>query len=359
MTIGCPECGALEDIPPLAASALARCRICHYPLERRSGRSINAALACSLTTLVLLFPANLAPLMTVHMLGAERSSVLASGIVSMWHGGWVILALLLGTFGIVLPFVRFGALALVLCAVRFGWRLKSIGVLFRWALWLDIWAMPDVYLVGCFVGYSRVTQNLTGVVGAGGYCFIASGAGVDAYACRTGSTHCLARHRSRAHLAERRAGHLLHGMRSGRAGLVRRKPLYALRMEAAVAQAGRYGTGGRAVACGACADTAGKSLSDDLIDTVWPAGAASNSRWRVAVVPGRVMAAGHSYLLHQHRHTGGENRWHGMVHPVRAGAIAQTFARENLFVPLDRRAWALVERRRVYDRRVRTVDSLR
>lgn len=174
MTIGCPECGALEDIPPLAASALARCRICHYPLERRSGRSINAALACSLTTLVLLFPANLAPLMTVHMLGAERSSVLASGIVSMWHGGWVILALLLGTFGIVLPFVRFGALALVLSAVRFGWRLKGIGVLFRWALWLDIWAMPDVYLVGCFVGYSRVTQNLTGIVGAGGYCFIAA-----------------------------------------------------------------------------------------------------------------------------------------------------------------------------------------
>jgi len=174
MTIGCPECGALEDIPPLTARSLARCRICHYPLERRSGRSVNAALAYCLATLILLFPANLAPLMTVDMLGAERSSVLASGIVAMWHGGWVILALLLGAFGIVLPFVRFGALALVLGAVRFGWRLKRIGALFRWALWLDIWAMPDVYLVGCFVGYSRVTQNLTGTVGAGGYCFIAA-----------------------------------------------------------------------------------------------------------------------------------------------------------------------------------------
>lgn len=174
MTIGCPECGALEDIPPLAARSLARCRICRYPLERRSGRSINAALAYCLATLVLLFPANLAPLMTVDMLGAERSSVLASGIVVMWHGGWVILALLLGAFGIVLPFVRFGALAIVLGAARFGWQWKGIGTLFRWALWLDIWAMPDVYLVGCFVGYSRVTQNLIGTVGAGGYCFIAA-----------------------------------------------------------------------------------------------------------------------------------------------------------------------------------------
>lgn len=174
MTIGCPECGALEDIPPLGARTIAHCRVCHYPLERRSGRSVNAAFALSLTTFVLLFPANVSPLMTVNLLGGERSSVLSSGIVAMWHGGWIILALLLGMFGIVLPFVRFGMLALVLGAVRFGWRMKRIGALFRWALWLDVWAMPDVYLVGCFVGYSRVTQNLTGTIGAGGYCFIAA-----------------------------------------------------------------------------------------------------------------------------------------------------------------------------------------
>ncbi|MFP4902054.1 paraquat-inducible protein A, partial [Paraburkholderia sp. BR14261] len=114
MTIGCPECGALEDIPPLGPRMLARCRICHYPLERRSGRSITASLACAITTFVLLFPANLAPLMTVHMLGADRSSVLASGIVSIWRDGWLALALLLGAFGIVLPFGRFGLLMIVL-----------------------------------------------------------------------------------------------------------------------------------------------------------------------------------------------------------------------------------------------------
>ena len=172
MTIGCPECGALEDIPPLGPRMLARCRICHYPLERRSGRSITASLACGVTTFVLLFPANLAPLMTVHILGADRSSVLASGIVEMWRDGWLALALLLGAFGIVLPFLRFGLLTIVLGAVRFGVQFKHIGTLFRWSNALDIWAMPDVYLVGCFVGYARVTQNLTGTIGAGGYCFV-------------------------------------------------------------------------------------------------------------------------------------------------------------------------------------------
>ncbi|GLU30524.1 paraquat-inducible protein A [Trinickia caryophylli] len=174
MTIGCPECGALEDIPPLTRRTLARCRICHYPLERRSGRSVNAALACALTTFVLLIPANLAPLMTVHMLGAQREAVLASGIVLMWRQGWEALALLLGVSGIVLPLVRFGGLTLALAAVRFGVRTHAIGPLFRWTRALDLWAMPDVFLVGCFIGYVRVTQDLTGTIGAGGYCFIAA-----------------------------------------------------------------------------------------------------------------------------------------------------------------------------------------
>lgn len=174
MTIGCPECGALEDIPSLTRRSLARCRICHYPLERRSGRSVGAALACAMTTFVLLLPANLASLMTVHMLGAERSAVLSSGIVDMWQRGWELLALILGVCGIVLPFVRFGGLTFALAAVMLNWRVKGLGRLYRWTEALEPWAMPDVFLVGCFVGYARVTQDLSGSIGAGGYCFIAA-----------------------------------------------------------------------------------------------------------------------------------------------------------------------------------------
>lgn len=172
MTIGCPECGALADTSALAGRMLARCRVCHYPLERASGRSIGAALACSLTTFILLLPGNLSPLMTVHMLGAERSAVLASGIVLMWQQRFELLAVVLGLTGIVLPLVRFGALSAVLTSVLCGWRPRWLGRCYRWTIWLDAWAMPDVFLIGCFVGYTRVTQELTGSIDAGGYCFI-------------------------------------------------------------------------------------------------------------------------------------------------------------------------------------------
>jgi paraquat-inducible protein A len=151
---------------------MARCHVCHYPLERASGRSVSAALACSLTTFVLLLPGNLSPLMTVHLLGAERSAQLASGIVVMWREGFELLAVVLGLTGIALPLVRFSALSVVLAAVLWGWRPRWLGRCYRWTLWLDPWSMVDVYLIGCFVGYTRVTQQLTGSIDAGGYCFI-------------------------------------------------------------------------------------------------------------------------------------------------------------------------------------------
>jgi len=155
-----------------AGRTLARCRVCHYPLERASGRSVGAALACSLTTFALLLPANFSPLMTVHLLGAERSAVLGSGIVAIWREQFELLAVILGLTGVVLPILRFGALSIVLAAVLRAWRPRWLGRCYRWTIWLDAWAMPDVFLIGCFVGYSRVTQELTGSIDAGGYCFI-------------------------------------------------------------------------------------------------------------------------------------------------------------------------------------------
>ena len=174
MTIACPDCGALEELIPPSAGDRVVCPICANNLEQTSGRSIDAALGCSLGTLLLLFPANLIPLMSVSMLGMRRSSLLGSGVVEIWNEHWVLLALAIGAFAIVLPFIRFGLLSLALGTLRLGYRPSWLGIAFRWALWLEVWAMPDVFLLGAFVGYSRVAANLNVTIEWGGYCFIAA-----------------------------------------------------------------------------------------------------------------------------------------------------------------------------------------
>jgi len=174
MTIGCPDCGALEDLPPLRPPFQAICRTCRAPLERTLGRSPDAALACALATLVLLLPANLAPLMTVGIMGAERTTVLGSGVAAFWEGGWPILACLVAAFAVAAPLVRFGLLSFVLAGLQLGPRPRGLGRLYRWAMWLDHWAMTDVFLIGFFIGYSRVAQHLSVTIGMGGWCLVAA-----------------------------------------------------------------------------------------------------------------------------------------------------------------------------------------
>ncbi len=175
--IACPDCGLLEELPPRTPGTNASCRLCGGDLERTSGRSVAAGLACALGTFFLLFPGNLLPLLGVGIFGMHNTNRLSSGITMLWDRGWLLLAILTGAFALVLPFLRFGLLSTVLAMVQLGYRPRWLGHGFRWTLWLDTWAMPDVYLLAGFVGYFRLVhvQQMTVRVGAGGYCFLAAG----------------------------------------------------------------------------------------------------------------------------------------------------------------------------------------
>ena len=175
--IACPDCGLLEEVPRLESGTNAECTLCGADLERTSGRSTSAGLACALGTFFLLFPGNLLPLLSVSIFGMHNENKLFSGIGMLWDREWLLLAALTGAFAFVLPFIRFGLLSTVLSTVQFGYRPKWLGPAFRWALWLDVWAMPDVYLIAGFVGYYRLyhVQQLTVYIGAGGFCFLAAG----------------------------------------------------------------------------------------------------------------------------------------------------------------------------------------
>jgi paraquat-inducible protein A len=172
MTIACTDCGTLQDIPPLPWGAIAICPTCDNRLERTNGRSINGALACASATFVLLFPANLLPIMHVSMLGMTRESRLGTGVITLWQHHWVLVAVFVAAFAVILPFVRFGLLALVLALLQLGHRPHWLGSAFRWSLHLDQWAMPDVFLMGCAVGYSRIAAAMPVKIGWGGLCLI-------------------------------------------------------------------------------------------------------------------------------------------------------------------------------------------
>jgi paraquat-inducible protein A len=122
--------------------------------------------------LALLFPANLLPLLRVSILGVANHSLIASGVAGAWMQGWPVVAGVVGLEIVVLPFVRFGLLSAVLVAARSGVRAAWVGPAFRISEALDEWAMVDVFLFGCVVGYERVAPFLPVEIGAGGWCLI-------------------------------------------------------------------------------------------------------------------------------------------------------------------------------------------
>lgn len=156
---------------PLTRGRLT-CWQCGRTLESRVGRSIDAALACSVTVLLLLIPASLLPLVTVHIGPITSSSVLLSGLVVAWRQGWPLVTIVLALEGIILPFARFGLLSVTLTMIRLGRRDRWLGPAFRYAEWLDRWAMFDVLLIGAGIGYGRIASQVAVGIDAGGWCLV-------------------------------------------------------------------------------------------------------------------------------------------------------------------------------------------
>jgi paraquat-inducible protein A len=172
--VACGSCGAVQMA---AATPLVRCRVCDSELERRTGRSRDAALALSAATFLLLWPANLEPFLSANALGAVRASKLISGPAELWREGWPALALLVAAVVVIAPFLRFGLLTAALGALRLGRRDRWIGPAFRWASRLQAWAMADVALLALWIAYSRLSATVPTHLGVGGACFIAAGLG--------------------------------------------------------------------------------------------------------------------------------------------------------------------------------------
>lgn len=173
MIIACPHCATIQTLPPPPPRGRLECLLCADVLERTTGRSLDGALACAITTILLLFPAVSLPLMTVRApAGLVSQTHLIGGCALIWRLGWPLMAAILALEGIIFPFLRFGLLVAALAALRHGSRAKWIGLCFRWSQLLDEWAMSDVFLIGGAIGYGRVVALIPVSIDTGGYALI-------------------------------------------------------------------------------------------------------------------------------------------------------------------------------------------
>ncbi|HEY2036473.1 MAG TPA: paraquat-inducible protein A, partial [Steroidobacteraceae bacterium] len=164
-------------MPPLPPRSTAVCPRCHNQIETTIARSLDAALMCVIATLALLPLVDTLPLLSAELLGQRSQSSLVAGVVQLWQHDWMVPSSLSVVFVIVLPAVWMALLALVLGTLRLGFRPPWLGYAFRWAVWLDRWAMLDVFLLSVAVGYYYLTtiEHLDVMIESGGLVVLAAG----------------------------------------------------------------------------------------------------------------------------------------------------------------------------------------
>ncbi len=161
----------MQVLPVLGRKQTAMCRRCDSTLAGPATGRVERPLALAIAALVSLLAAIVWPLMTVSSLGAERRSWLDTCVTALWGQGFFSLATLVAVFTIVLPCIYLLMLIWGLLALRFDFG-GPLGSLFRWVQHLRPWMMIEVYLVGCFVAYSRIKVVSTIDIGIGGWCLL-------------------------------------------------------------------------------------------------------------------------------------------------------------------------------------------
>ncbi|AOS43638.1 Inner membrane protein YebS [Lacunisphaera limnophila] len=131
-----------------------------------TGRS-PAALAWSLTGLILLLVSLQLPFVAAAKFGRTNEGRMFSGIASLWHQGHVLLAALVAFCGLVAPLLLLGSLTWL--ALRPGGA--GGHPLRRFARWLEPWSMPDVRLLAILVAFVKLSALVEAAPAAGLWCY--------------------------------------------------------------------------------------------------------------------------------------------------------------------------------------------
>jgi len=167
----CHVCSLLLRLPGRGGG---RCPRCGSRVHFRKPGSLSTCWALLLASIIMYFPANLLPIMTVVYFGSGQPDTIMSGVVRlMMHGDWPI-ALVVFVASILVPLLKMIVLVYLLLSVhrKSGWRRRERTRLYRLTELVGRWSMVDVFVVAL----------LAALVHIGVLADIAPGPGARAFA---------------------------------------------------------------------------------------------------------------------------------------------------------------------------------
>jgi paraquat-inducible protein A len=154
----CHDCGTFQRLPAMPPEARASCPVCDAHLRHTRTDPFGPPLALNITALVMFLVGAFFTLLSVSTAGQFRDADLLTGPARLTSFGlWeVAVVVLITTF--VAPLARISCMIVVLAGLRLPHRPPGIRMVFAWVEHLRPWSMVEIFLLGLFVAYVRLSD---------------------------------------------------------------------------------------------------------------------------------------------------------------------------------------------------------
>ena len=150
--IPCPHCEAVCGERELSPGPELRCTRCGVTvLEYIGKRTLQPAMALSMTGFFILLLANMSPILTFEVVGRTQSGFMITGVIELSEQGYLPIALLVFFCGILAPALYLGAVCYVSTACVLGLRLPMLRFIFGAVRLLEPWNLIPVFAIATLV----------------------------------------------------------------------------------------------------------------------------------------------------------------------------------------------------------------
>lgn len=148
-----------------------KCPICgHLHKEKKSNSDLTLTFA--FTALILYFPANMLPFMTMEIYGNKTQATIWSGIVTLSEGGSWPLAVIVFIASMLVPFIKLAVLFYLSIFGSNGHNQNFKTKLYKFIEVIGPWSMLDIFLLAVLIAVLKFDSLANVSVGLGSWMFL-------------------------------------------------------------------------------------------------------------------------------------------------------------------------------------------
>ena len=148
----CHECHKVVEKD--AGNASTACPRCGSSIHPRKPDSVMKSWALVITSLILLFPANLLPIMKVDYMGAAEYSTIMDGIIYFFKDGSYGIGFVILVASVLVPVFKIIGIMMILLSIHFNIEsfLEHKTLMFRFIKFIGRWSMLDIFVIALLTG---------------------------------------------------------------------------------------------------------------------------------------------------------------------------------------------------------------